>query len=182
MLGWYAMPYDAKAVANFFLDRSEEEKTTLSPMKLQKLVYFAHGWYLAFKKNPLIHEPVEAWMWGPVIPSLYHEFKDFGNAPITRHATELDIDQKTNMEVRFVVPEIPSDDSEEARFSRALIVRVWDVYKNFVASQLSNMTHEPGTPWRQVFDHYARLGMSIPKHVPIPNESIRTYFFSLAKN
>jgi len=44
-------------------------------MKLQKLVYYAHGWHLALNNEPLIDEQVECWQYGPVISSLFHEFK-----------------------------------------------------------------------------------------------------------
>ena len=47
-------------------------------MKVQKLVYFAHGWHLGITKKPLINEQVEAWPYGAVIPSLYDYLKQWG--------------------------------------------------------------------------------------------------------
>ena len=67
------MTYDVRAVANFFLDQAQEEGQKLDHMKLQKLAYIAHGWHLAITGEPLFHERVEAWPYGPVIPDLYHE-------------------------------------------------------------------------------------------------------------
>ena len=84
-----AEPCSSKAVANYFLDIAERDGKTLNPMKLQKLVYIAHGWHLAIRRRPLIRESVEAWKYGPVIADLYHEFKKFGNMPITERATEI---------------------------------------------------------------------------------------------
>jgi uncharacterized phage-associated protein len=55
------MPFDSKAVANEFLKLAEQDGVKLSPMKLLKLVYFAHGWHLALKGEPLLNERVEAW-------------------------------------------------------------------------------------------------------------------------
>ena len=51
-------------------------------MKVQKLVYYAHGWHLGLADAPLIGELVEAWRWGPVIRSLYAALAEFGNQPI----------------------------------------------------------------------------------------------------
>ena len=75
-------PYSALAIANFFL----ENHKSISPMKLQKLVYFAHGWNLAISNNPLIKEPIEAWDYGPVISTIYNEFKLFGGSNKNRLA------------------------------------------------------------------------------------------------
>src|SRR5947209_3400405 len=80
------MPYDAKAIANYFLDLAEAEAKSLTPMKLQKLVYYAHGWHLALTGRPLLDEEIQAWSFGPVIRSLYNEFREFGAEPITRRA------------------------------------------------------------------------------------------------
>ena len=81
--------YSAKAIANYFLDKADEESISLTPMKIIKLVYIAHGWYLALTDKPLIKDYVEAWTYGPVIPDLYHEFKKYGNRPIQEYATEI---------------------------------------------------------------------------------------------
>lgn len=78
------------AVANYFLDKAREDGVDLSPMKLQKLIYFAHGWHLAIYGEPLIDESVEAWAWGPVISSIYHDFKKYGRDPITSPAVVVD--------------------------------------------------------------------------------------------
>ena len=74
-------PYRACAIANYFLERAEREPIT--QMKVQKLVYFAHGWHLGITQKPLINEQVEAWPYGPVIPSLYQDLKRWGADPIT---------------------------------------------------------------------------------------------------
>jgi uncharacterized phage-associated protein len=80
------MPFPAEAVANEFLELAKKDGEALSPMKLLKLVYFAHGWHLALTGEPLIEEPVQAWQFGPVIPSIYHQFKRFGSGPINEFA------------------------------------------------------------------------------------------------
>ena len=65
-------PYSAKAIANAFLQRAFNEKKAIGQLKLQKLVYIAHGYYLALTGgNPLVNEPFEAWDYGPVNRTLY---------------------------------------------------------------------------------------------------------------
>ena len=87
------MGYSAKAVANYFL--AKYGKHGITPLKMQKLVYLSHGWYLAFYDEPLVDdEYAEAWRYGPVFDSLYHEFKHRGRLPITNPARDIDLDLK----------------------------------------------------------------------------------------
>ena len=60
----YVPVYLAKGIANHFLDKSD----TVTPTKIQTLIYMAHGWYLLRCGNPLVIERVEAWVIGPLIP------------------------------------------------------------------------------------------------------------------
>lgn len=80
------MGYTAKAVANHLLDFGLTRKNEIPPLKMQKLVYISHGWHLALSDGkPLVSdEYVEAWPYGPVFPSVYHEFKHYGASPHTR--------------------------------------------------------------------------------------------------
>ncbi len=160
------MPFNSKAVANEFLRLAEAEGRMLTPMALIKLVYFAHGWCLALTGRPLLDENVEAWKYGPVVPSLYHEFKEFGNTPITRHARKFSF-IKLNADDE---PQLSGPDSEAAK---QIIRRVWEVYKNLSPIQLSNLTHFPGSPWSQTPNKEI-------KGTDIPNTLIREYFAALA--
>jgi uncharacterized phage-associated protein len=96
-------------------------------MQVLKLVYIAHGWNLGNFGNPLINEPVKAWRYGPVVPSLYHAYKHFGSTPIE------DCPQKA--------AGIFSE--KEA----ALMDAVWNGYGGWSGISLSTLTHEPGSPW-----------------------------------
>ena len=119
-------PFDAKAIANFLL-ALDEMGHALTPMKLQKLVYFSHGWHLAMLNSALIDENVEAWAFGPVIPSLYHEFKEFGNSPIDRKATEMVWTGMDSLQFKIVTPAIPKDATD----SRELTTQISRIYGRF---------------------------------------------------
>lgn len=129
------MPYSSKSVANYFLELAKASGETISPMKLQKLVYYAHGWYAGYTGTPLIDETVEAWQYGPVISSLYHEFKQFGAGSITSKA--LDFDGGSFYEVR------PPDDQAIQKFLK----NVWDSYGKYTGLKLSEFTHSIDGPW-----------------------------------
>ena len=51
-------------------------------LKLQKMMYLIHMFYLGKNGNPLIEEEFEAWDYGPVVPILYHKVKTFSDRPI----------------------------------------------------------------------------------------------------
>ncbi len=168
-------PFHPKAVANFFLERAQLEGSGLSPMKLQKLVYFSHGWHLGLFDVPLIDEPIQAWVWGPVIQSLYHEFKRFGSGAITDLATSVEWDPIDD-NFKIITPTIPANDQEEREF----VLGMWGIYGKYAATRLSNATHAVGTPWYQMWLQYKNDRGAIPKGIIIPNNTIREYFAKLA--
>lgn len=145
------MAYSAKAVANYFLDKDDD----ISQMKLHKLLYFAQGWHLAVREGPLFKEPIEAWQYGPVVPSIWYEFKDFGSRPITSKAQRFD--------AKRMVPFTPKiADADEA--TQRLLDRVWEEYGHLSAVELSQMTHEAETPWsRTRKENEGTLGPEIPR-------------------
>ena len=61
--------YSASHVANFMLDKADQEGRPVTQMKLLKLVYIAYGWYLSLVNKKLFSEEIYAWKHGPVIRS-----------------------------------------------------------------------------------------------------------------
>jgi uncharacterized phage-associated protein len=157
-------PYSAAAIANWFLDRAERGRVSIDPMKLQKLIYFAYGWYLALTNRPLITEHPEAWDYGPVIPSIYHEFKNFGRDPITRRILKFDssvgrASVKDLLNTKLVSPKIEPNDTDTQNF----LERIWEVYGSLTGVQLSNMTHATNGAWHKSREQaHGRQGFDIP--------------------
>jgi uncharacterized phage-associated protein len=163
------MATSAKAIANYFLELARKERKALNPMQIQKLVYFAHGWYLALFGQPLVQEDIQAWSYGPVIPSLYGEFKKFGNGPINEEATESRFEGMIFKVVKPSIRDIP--DVQERTRIEAFLDRVWKVYSPFSAIQLSNMTHQEDSPWKIALEQSGGGRGTI-----IQNNLIREYF------
>ena len=170
------MFYDAKAIANYFIDKAREEGKPLSQMKLQKLVYYAHGWALGLTGQPLLNEQIQAWSFGPVIRSLYDEFREYGSGEIKRKAVEMRINPgRSPLEDIFqeFEPSIADYPAAGPDNVRQLLDQIWKVYGGLTAFQLSNMTHAPDTPWDLVSKLYQG---SIPKYTTIPAEWIKDHF------
>lgn len=151
--------FSAKSIANYFLELATASGQSISPMKLQKLVYYAHGWYAGYTDRPLINEAVEAWQYGPVIPSLYHEFKRFGSGDIQCKAFEYDA-----LGVREA--STPSDPD-----IRTFLQNIFNSYGKYSGIRLSEMTHAAGTPWDTTWS--ACKGM---RGVDIPFPTMASYF------
>lgn len=164
------MAYNSKAIANYFLDLAKESNRPLTPMKLQKLIYFAHGWCLAIYDQALISETVEAWRYGPVVQSIYHEFKEHGSGEITKLATEFELLDVDALEFGIYTPYISDDDDK----TKALLNKVWDIYGKYSGVALSNATHMQNTPWANVWNP------NTPKGTDIPEIQIKEYFQSIA--
>ena len=57
-------------------------------LKLQKLLYYSQAVYLVLHdKRPLFSEPIEAWDYGPVVPPVYHTYKQCGFEAIPAEET-----------------------------------------------------------------------------------------------
>ena len=83
----------ALAIANYFIELAHKDKIDIRPLKLMKLVYIAHGYILALLDKPTVGaklEEVEAWQYGPVFPSVYYSFKQYGSQPIDKKTTVFD--------------------------------------------------------------------------------------------
>jgi uncharacterized phage-associated protein len=170
------MRFNAVAIANYFYDLCAAQGQRLTPMKLQKLVYLAHGWHLGLTGKPLLDEEIQAWSFGPVVRSVYNAFQEFGADEITSVRGEYVSGPSDGASPFCAIYRIPTLDDypplETAKI-RPLLDRIWAVYGGYSAIQLSNMTHEPGTPWHRVFLHYNK---QIPKYATIPDEWIKEYF------
>lgn len=160
-----AVPYTPLAIANRFIV-SFGGHGGLEHMKLQKLVYFSYGWWLAshgLQQERLTNEGPEIWKHGPVFDSLYRVLKTFGRTPIS-------IPQSTGP---FARPdEISPDDNEVA----SLISWIWARYGHLSSFALSDMTHMPGSAWHRVA---VERNFSVPYHTAIPDTYILDEFSAM---
>lgn len=118
-------------VANYFLTLINDDcGERLTHLKLQKLVYYAQGVYLAVYDEPLFNEPIEAWAHGPVVPQLYAAYKKYKDGPLP---LPVDVDFS-----------IYSEDVKE------ILDEVHCVYGQFSAWKLRDLTHEE-SPWKNAY-------------------------------
>lgn len=134
---------NALAVANYFIELAHNEKKPITLLGLIKRVYIAHGFSLAIFHKSLLDprfDKVEAWKYGPVIPCVYHSFKQFKSNPITTK-TEIMEWSGDDCELSFHVPELRDEDA------RKIVEMVWKRYSGMSDNQLVSLTHKKGSPW-----------------------------------
>ena len=124
--------YTASQIAKWFLAYNnihvaEESADYISNMKLQKLLYYAQGVYMGITGKKLFDDPICAWKHGPVVPDVYHEYKNFGSNGIN-------LDEPFNLE---------TFDTE----TENILKSVYNNFSQFSAWKLREMTHNE-EPWK----------------------------------
>ena len=113
-------------VAEYFLYKAQQDEELISNMKLQKLLYYAQGFHLAIFDQPLFSDEIERWTHGPAVTSVYRKYKKHRARPIA----------------------YPKDFQLEVIDKKVadLLDEVYEVYGQFSAGALRNMTHKD-PPW-----------------------------------
>lgn len=116
-------------VADFFIQiANQSEDDQMTNLKLNKLLYYAQGVFLARTNNPLFDNNIEAWPHGPVVPEVYHKYKVCGKNSIPSE----------------------KDDLNSSSFSEEELETLLDVMREFgqyTGSALVAFTHKEDTPW-----------------------------------
>lgn len=163
------MKPDALALANYIVTLSKEAEKEIRPLKLMKLVYITHGYILALTNRSALnpnYDKVEAWKYGPVIPSVYHSFKRYGTDPVQEETVIFDHTDVYNFEVKK--PRlVDSDFMAIAKF-------VYNSYSNYSDNELVALLHEEGTPWQYVYQE--------GKNKEIPDDVTRAYYARLVEH
>lgn len=163
-------PYSASAIANFFIKKNKSEPTDFTHLKIQKLLFFAQGWFMANYNMPLFNESFEAWRHGPVVRSIYNALHGSGDSTIDNEITTTFMTE--DGKPYFGTPQVLPEDTAAINF----LEKFWKVYAPIHAFQLSTMSHATGSPWHNIYTAY---GGCLPFGVVIDDSDIKEYFVSL---
>jgi uncharacterized phage-associated protein len=142
-------------VIAYVFERLEE----VTPLMLQKLLYFIQGVSYAVYGRPMFAEDCEAWVHGPVYPQVYELFRDFKYNPIE--------------DARFAIFEGTEDAlTSNERKIIDLVVNTFGLYSGKV---LERITHNE-EPWKKARKGYAD---TIPSNAPLTKESIKNYYVAV---
>lgn len=136
-----------------------EKLEEVTPLMLQKLLYFIQGIYSALYGRPIFTEDCRAWLHGPVYPEVYELFRDFKYNPID--------------DARFALLEGTADAlTNEEKKVIDLVINTFGMYSGKV---LERITHNED-PWKEARKGY---GDSIPSSELLPKERIMKYYIAV---
>lgn len=139
-------------VANFFLKIVDRDSgSTITPLKLQKILYYAQGYHLAEYNRPLFDEDFQAWAHGPANPDIYDKYKEYGYAAIGEPTEDLfDFDDNTT----------------------SFLTNIWETFGIYDGKYLEELTHgeEPWINARKGYEPGERCDTVITK------DSMRSFF------
>lgn len=104
---------------------------SITQLKLQKILYYIQGKYLALYHRPLFRENIEAWAYGPVVREVYVKYVSKGALPL-------------KLDVSDPIPQLNT-------LEKRCIDSVLDEKLQYSASALVRMTHAE-SPWAEHAD------------------------------
>lgn len=139
-----------KDVAKYIISLSDENSSrAVTPLKLQKILYYVQGLSMKINGREIFHEELEAWDHGPVNGEIYTAYKHYRYLPI-----EKDVEfQMNNLNLS------PEDIN--------IIQKVWNDYGDIDGKILEELTHQED-PWINAYEK--------GKNVIISKEAIHDYF------
>lgn len=143
------MNNNALGVANELIDLAANDGAELTLLKLVKLTYLSYAFGLVLApREPMIDprfDKVEAWRYGPVIPSVYHSFKHRRDEPIRPEDKAVVVVSEDGGRCEFATPRIEGGDALRT------IKFVWKRYRDVSAGRLVDILHLDGTPWSRAY-------------------------------
>ena len=147
--------YKPSTIAHWFLNATDREAgDSITHLKLQKLLYYAQAWSLALDGKSLFEEELEAWTHGPVVRSVYNEFKQCGY-----DAIPLELTKESNIDNEDVL---------------CILNQVNEVYGSSSAKFLEKKTHSE-LPWQEA---RGDLPIELKSQKKISKKTMRDFYKS----
>lgn len=138
-----------------------EQMQEITPLALQKILYFIQGIYMVMFKEPLYCEDCMAWVHGPVYENVYDLFRDFKYNPIE--------------DERFAIFKGRFEELSESE--KKVIDLVINTFGRYSGKVLEKITHDE-FPWKNARTDYDTLQ---PSRAIIEKSEIMKYFSQVAE-
>ena len=138
--------YDAIDVARVIINECVDNGIEITHLKLQKLLYYVQGHYLAKYGEPIFDEEIRAWRLGPVVEEVYFEYSIYLADQLDREDYTIELNSKVKLEIDKVI----------------------DFYGKYTAFELVHKTHSEN-PWKNIYNPYLKSNI-------IEKNEIEKYF------
>ena len=140
-------------IARYFVHQNDKDKKGLSPLKLQKLLYYAQVWNLVKLGRPIFKDDIQAWVHGPAIPHVWGSFRDYNFS--------IEHPEITDEMFGSLLPE-----------EKEVLDMVWNVYGKYDGKYLEMLSHNE-EPWQE-----ARRGIEteVPSRNIISPDTMKSYY------
>ena len=157
--------YRVLDVSRFIINYCYDKDYNLSNLKLQKILYFIQAYYVSKtdNKEPCFSERIEAWDFGPVVPLVYREYKQFGSTNIPKISCYVEFDEDDIWESKVV----QYNDEIINKFDKDIISILVDEFSKYSTTKLVSITHRQ-TPWMEAYEQGRNNEITV--------EAIRRYF------
>ena len=129
----------AVSIAKYLVALANSKGEYLTNKKLQKILYYVQSWHLVYFNSPLFDEHPEAWTHGPVYPTVYAHFKEYGYNPVSLY------EYGEGITAGEVLKNLVTEKKIKKK-SRELIFAVLKKYGTLSSLELEVLTHSE-TPW-----------------------------------
>lgn len=159
--------YNALDVSRYVIEYSNQKEYGISNLKLQKILYFIQAFFLISKENgsPCFKEKIEAWDFGPVVPEVYREYKQYGSSDIPTMTSYIEFDEENIWNSRRKLYGDHVIAEEDAKRINAVV----DQFSRYSATDLVTLTHNQA-PWENAYVPH--------RNNEITKEAIKEYFSS----
>lgn len=142
--------YTAMDIANFIISYANNDDNNLTdyaltPLKLQKILYYVSAEYFKKFGERLFSEDFQKWQYGPVVKDVYHEFKPFGFHHIAKPKATLEKD--SSLSISFIRKDFDSTSLVSDANFMEVAENVINKYMPWKAFDLVERTHAEGA-WK----------------------------------
>ena len=148
---------DIQHVCDYIITRMEGAGKTLSVLTLQRLLYFAQGWHLAFYGGPFFEGRFQAWAQGPINRKIYDRF---ANRPLDSQVSAADVSKG------FDVTSVSQEKSDHIRS----VLEAYATCEDSSLDEMINKVINEDAPWLE-----ARTGCLEHSQREIGEDNIRRF-------
>jgi uncharacterized phage-associated protein len=146
--------YDSLDVANAIRYAAQQRGLSVNMTQINKLLYITYGVMLVVNREQITDEIPSAWPYGPVFPNVHRKLKLYSE----------------------ITPDTYNRFERENPHLISIINQVIDAFRGYSAGQLSEWSHQKGSPW-----DYAVQRTNGKWNSKLSNEDIFNYFFTAVK-